>query len=93
MAEDLPAGVQTLHQEHRGGQREGAGNSLRTGQQVRFGEELTLLNTRLYTNQQILQMSPHLISDHFFCLFHFQGFSLFLGLLGSHSGEILLHRF
>lgn len=39
LAQSVPAGVQAFHQELRGGQPTRAGDALRTGQQVCFGED------------------------------------------------------
>jgi len=92
LAEGVPAGIQTLHQENGGGQPAGARDALCTGQQVCSGERRIVCK----------HIRISYISDHTQCLmlrYHIwrllcptEGFSLLLGLLGTHPSQILLHR-
>lgn len=88
LAERVPAGVQAFHQELRGGQPTRAGDALHTGQQVCFGEDkYDGAHSPYHTLSSQLTVS-------YISLFRFvfQGFSLLLGFLGTHPGQILLHR-
>lgn len=50
LAQSLLAGIQTLHQENRGGQPARAGDTLCTGQQVCSGKEECVSKKNTYTN-------------------------------------------
>lgn len=90
LAQSVPASIQAVHQENRGGQPARAGDALCTGQQVCSGEE-EYVGTHSQTVTHYL-LHTHSVSHYFNLIFLSLGFSLLLGFLGAHPGQILLHR-